>query len=215
MAKNDMKALFDRKADSSKILAEVEGKTEDGVSKDREINSWDDVFKGMFSIQSKGELKYELVSSPKKVTVMIQRELPMIHPDNIWGYDIKIPIMFTFSDIDGGRWWGYTYSIYNDTGWKFILFKPDEEALLEYIRGEIELSELYKTTDEYYLVTPNIDTRAVSVSYSELPQTAVPIEGSVYNDNIWFDTDDLFYGMNKINTNEVKEMARHNKFYAR
>ena len=93
------------------------------------------------------------------------------------------------------------------------IFKPDRLTLLEYLKGNLELQDLYDTADNIYLVTPNIDSKLIEVEFDSLPDTAKPLEGSVYNTNIWLDVDDLLFGMNMIDVARVRDLANNNKFY--
>ena len=200
----DIQALFDRKTSSADILAAKD------VKEERELNSWGDMFTDLFELNVEGK---NILATPKNTTVLVQRNLPPISPANIWGIEVRLPVMFSFDDSNKNRWWGYVYDFYSKDGWKFILFKPDRLTVLEYLKGNLELQDLYDTADNIYLVTPNIDSKLIEVEFDSLPDTAKPLEGSVYNTNIWLDVDDLLFGMNMIDVARVRDLANNNKFY--
>ena len=167
--KNDMQELFRRDKSSAEYFKKQK-------QEEYEINSWDDYFRGLFD----GVLAF-----PTNTQVAVRRHLPSKHPNNPTGIEIHIPYMTTFDDSNNQRWYAYLFDTRdNGVGWRFLMFKPDRNNLLKYFAGELDLLSLYKTVDQFYIAAPQVSKDLIPVDASELPENAIPVENSFYNENI-------------------------------
>lgn len=196
--KNDMQELFRRDKSSAEYFKKQK-------QEEYEINSWDDYFRGLFD----GVLAF-----PTNTQVAVRRHLPSKHPNNPTGIEIHIPYMTTFDDSNNQRWYAYLFDTRdNGVGWRFLMFKPDRTNLLKYFAGELDLLSLYKTVDQFYIAAPQVSKDLIPVDASELPENAIPVDNSYYNENIWFDPDDLYYGMNVAPVDKIRNLAKEGRFY--
>lgn len=196
--KNDMQELFRRDKSSADYFKKQK-------QEEYEINSWDDYFRGLFD----GVLAF-----PTNTQVAVRRHLPSKHPNNPTGIEIHIPYMTTFDDSNNQRWYAYLFDTRdNGVGWRFLMFKPDRTNLLKYFAGELDLLSLYKTVDQFYIAAPQVSKDLIPVDASELPENAIPVENSFYNENIWFDPADLYYGMNVAPVDKIRNLAKEGRFY--
>lgn len=196
--KNDMQELFQRDKSSAEYFKKQK-------QEEYEINSWDDYFRGLFD----GVLAF-----PTNTQVAVRRHLPSKHPNNPTGIEIHIPYMTTFDDSNNQRWYAYLFDTRdNGVGWRFLMFKPDRTNLLKYFAGELDLLSLYKTVDQFYIAAPQVSKDLIPVDASELPENAIPVDNSYYNENIWFDPDDLYYGMNVAPVDKIRNLAKEGRFY--
>lgn len=196
--RNELQELFRKDRSSADYFKEKR-------EKQFEINSWDDYFRGLFS---------GVLANPKNTQVPVRRHLPSKHPSNPSGIEIHIPYMATFDDENYERWYCYLFDTRdNGTGWRFLLFKPDKKKLLQYFAGELDLLSLYQSVSNFYIVAPQVSPDLIKVEAFDLPESAIPVENSYYNEDIWFDPSDLYYGMNVAPVDTIKNLAKEGRFY--
>ena len=194
----NVKELFDRESDPTEFVKETAKAIEP-----EDIMSWDDFFKNTFG---------EPLENPKEVKILIRRHLPDTHPLNQMGSDLQIPLQFTMDDDEGERWLGILYS--SEKEWDFLLLKPDRNALLKYIAGELELGAVYDTAlDEMYISKPDIIPDLIKIKPEDVPDAAIPAPGAFYDDKIWIDPTDLLFGMNVEDVYIHQNLAQQGRFY--
>lgn len=210
------KELLNRHNSGAKVMRKAQAEedarkgafelTEDGQLVPREINGWDEFFNNMFG---------NPLQHPKHVKVEIRRLLPANHLLNPTPYDLCVPFMFTMTDKQNLRWLGYLYdSSLDDGGWRFLLMLPDPKVLLMYFAGKTELINVYKSAGtQMFLCQPDNRPTLIQTNYSMLPEEAQPERHSMYDANIWFDENDIQYGMNDVNSYEITALAKKGQFY--
>lgn len=201
MARNkNFEALFDRTRSSAEILKEQE---QEGTVPVDEIRNWADFFAGQFG----GELTH-----PRNASVLMKWHMPDYYIGNPSNVDAHIPVMSVIEDMNGEVWMCYL-SNPTEVHWKFLLLKPHRETLLKYIRGEVDLLSVYRTTPMFYISTPDMEHDLLPVEPKDLSEELIPAEGATYNPNIWFDTADMYYGMNSAPYTRIVEFANQGRFY--
>lgn len=200
--KNDnIKDLFDRNSSAAEVLNE-----NNRVQEDDGIDSWDKFFDDVFA---------KPLEHPRNTVVLIRRHLPIGHPLNNTEMDLQIPFMFTTDDEDGERWLAVLYdSKLDHGGWEFLFMKPDRDVLLSYIAGKEQLSKVYETAvDSMYLIKPDVSRDFFKTTMDELPDSALPAEDSIYDNDIWIDPNDIHFGMNVEDTYNKKTLAEQKLFF--
>ena len=174
--------------------------------KNRIVNSWDDFFSAIFQGKTFSDIQ--------RSRVYVKRTLPRLHSQNKTGVELALPYQFGF-DSNGERWFGVLYDLGKEQDdWKFLLFKPDRESYILYLAGMIELMQLFRTTNDFYLFRPEVmGNEGVLLHPVDLAPEMLPANGTFYNHHIIFDTNDLFFGGNTADVDKIIEYARRGEFY--
>lgn len=201
MRNNEIQDLTKRDADPRAYLQK-----QDPLNKTTQVGTWEEYFAKMFD---------EPLERPTHVKVLVRRHLPADSPINPYHVDLQIPFMFGLDDDYDRRWLGYIYDTTDENGWRFILMLPDPYIYLEYLAGKAELKQVYSSVsdDNFYICQPDMSNHLISISRSQIPDTATPAEHSMYDNNIWLDPSDLTSGMNVEDVYSIQELASKKKFY--
>lgn len=201
MARNkNFEKLFDRTKSSVEIIREAAD--EQRVTTDG-IRTWGDFFSTTFS----GTLEH-----PRNASCIMRWHMPDYAPQNKSGQDVQIPILSIIEDSEGEIWMAYLTNP-SEIHWKFLFLKPHRETLLAYLRGETNLLSVYQTTRSFYICTPDLERDLLELKPEELASELIPGDDSFYSANIWFDTNDIYYGMNVAPYNRIVEWAKSGRFY--
>ena len=174
--------------------------------KQESVNNWNDFFSALF--------KGQIITNVENSRVYVKRTLPSRHSKNKTGVELALPYQFGF-DSDGERWFGVLFDIGKEQDdWKFLLFKPDRYSYILYLSGMIEMLQLFQTTNDFYLFRPEVLANdGVLLHPVDLTDEMLPQKGTFYNHHIIFDTNDLFFGGNTADVDNIIEYARRGEFY--
>lgn len=201
MARKDLKELYDINTNSAELLNKEE------TAEKETYNSWDEFFEGYFPSP---------LNFPRNTTMLIRRHLPYDHPLNPVNVDIEVPIMFGMDDLEQNRWLIYLYdsSVNKGSAWSFLLLKPNPDVYLNYLSGDLTLQDVYNSArNNMFVSTPDISKNLTRINMDSLPESAIPVQNSKFNEKIWIDQTDVFFGMNMENVENVIELAKSKRFY--
>lgn len=201
MSKNkNFNELFDRTRSSAEILKAKEEKDKIQVE---DIQSWGEFFTGVFP---------DALANPIGASCIMRWHMMPYHPMNPAKIEIHLPILTIIEDSSGEIWLAYLTNP-SEIHWKFLLLKPNRDVLIRYLLGEVSLFSVYKTTPTFYICTPDIERVLIEIKPKDLPSEFIPAEDAIYDNNIWFDQGDLYYGMNVAPYSRIVEYAKTGRFY--
>lgn len=174
--------------------------------KQESVSNWNDFFTVLF--------RGKTISSVENSRVYVKRTLPSRHSKNKTGVELALPYQFGF-DCNGERWFGVLFDVGREQDdWRFLLFKPDRHSYILYLSGMIELLQLFQTTNDFYLFRPEVmANEGVLLHPVDLTEEMLPERNTFYNHHIIFDKNDLFFGGNTADVDNIIEYAKRGEFY--